>query len=273
MQGFRYKEYSTKGIKGLLALLLNKKIPAKFIKLITKVVNLLLSNYKDTKAIFLIGSVANSTYNKFSDIDLVWIKSRKLNYKKQFKLEEELNSISEKPKIQLVSFTTKQLKWHFDNSSTMAHSIQKGITIYGKRNKLISNLLKRNLSLPEKKWMKDWFKHWLRRFNFVKESIKREKRFHKKFCKNKCHCCIFDDIARVVVNFSLLYLETKGIIPLSKREIFKNIKRISFSENVVKGIKLALKLSGKDKYLTLKEAEEILFAARYLKRNLIKALG
>jgi hypothetical protein len=51
------------------------------------------------------------------------------------------------------------------------------------------------------------------------------------------------------------------------------VQGFRYKEYSTKGIKLALKLSGKDKYLTLKEAEEILFAARYLKRNLIKALG
>lgn len=94
-----------------------KEIPKKFKTLIQKASNLILFRYKDTQAIFLIGSMADNSFNKFSDIDLVWIKSRKLNYKKQFKLEEELNSIFKKPKIQLVPFTTKQLKWHFDNSS------------------------------------------------------------------------------------------------------------------------------------------------------------
>ena len=250
-----------------------KEIPKKFKTLIQKASNLILSKYKDTQAIFLIGSIADNSFNKFSDIDLVWVKSRKLNYKKQFKLEEELNSISDKPKIQLVPFTTKQLKWHFDNSSTMAHSIKEGIIIYHKENRLISNLLKKKLSLPEREWMKDWFQHWLIRFNWAKESIRREKRVHKKFCKDKCHCMIYDDIARVVVNFAILFLETKGIIPLSRNKILKNIKRFPPSENIFKGIKLALKLSNKDKYLTLKEAEKIMFSAHWLKRRLVKELG
>ena len=249
-----------------------KEIPERFKTLIQKASNLILSRYKDTQAIFLIGSIADNSFNKFSDIDLVWIKSRKLNYKKQFKLEEELNSILKKPKIQLVPFTTKQLKWHFDNSSTMGHSIKEGVIVYHKGNRLISNLLKKKLSLPERKWMKEWFGHWLIRFSWAKESIKREKRFHKKFCKNKCHCCIFDDIARVVVNFAILFLETKGIIPLSRDKILKNIERFTPSENIFKGIKLALKLSGKDKYLTLKEAEKIMFSAHWFKRKLVKEL-
>jgi predicted nucleotidyltransferase len=249
------------------------KIPVKFKTLIKKASNLLLSKYKDTKAIFLIGSIADNSYNKFSDIDLVWVKSRKLKYKKFFELKEKLNSISDYPKIQLVLFTPKQLKWHFDNSSTMAHSIKEGIIIYGKRNKLISNLLKRKLSLPKKEWMKDWFKHWLKQFSWTKNYIKEEKRFHKKFCKNKCHCMVNDDIARVVVNFSILYLETKGIIPLSKRQIFMKIKNFFLPTNVFQGIKLALKFSGKDRYLTLKEAKQILFSAHWFKRRLIKELG
>ena len=47
---------------------------------------------------------------------------------------------------------------------------------------------------------------------------------------------------------------------------------IQKASNLFKGVKLALKLSGKDKYLTLKEAEKIMFSAHWLKRKLIKEL-
>jgi len=77
----------------------------------------------------------------------------------------------------------------------------------------------------------------------------------------------------VVVNFAILFLETKGIIPLSRDKILKNIKRFTPSENIFKGIKLSLKLSGKGKYLTLKETEKIMFSAHWLKRKLVKELG
>lgn len=250
------------------------EVPAEFKSIIKKTRNLLLSEYKDTRGICLIGSIADGTYNESSDIDLIWIKSHLINYKRWFKIEDKLNSNTNR-KVQLVPFTSRKILWHFDCSSTMAHSIQKGIIIYGKRDRLISGLLSRNLSSPTKEWMDYWFEHWLKRYQWAKDSIKREKRFHKKFCKPGCHCSVFDDIARVTVNFAILLLETRQIIPLSKKQIIKNIKKYTppLSNNVLKGIKTALKFSGKDRFLSLKEADEISFSANWLKRNLSKALG
>ena len=144
----------------------------------TEIANLLLSQYKNTRGIVVIGSVADGTYNKTSDIDLVWIKNRPLGYKKQFRIEEDLERISER-KIQLVPFSTKQIQWHFQHSTTMAHAIQKGIVVYIKENGLMSVLLKKKLGHPTQEWMKSWFEHWLTRYRWAKESIRREKKFTK----------------------------------------------------------------------------------------------
>jgi predicted nucleotidyltransferase len=251
-----------------------KRVPPKFKSIIRKMVKIILAESKDTRAIVLIGSVADNTYKKSSDIDLVWAKSHKIGYKRQGKMEERLNPHSQR-KIQLVPFTTKQIIWHFTSASTMAHSIQQGIVIYGKEDRLISELLVRKLHLPTREWMKHWFSHWLRRYKWAKDSIKREKKYHRKYCKGKCYCTIFDDIARVSVNFTILYLETQNIVPVSKTQIWQNIQKLSSKLNreVLEGIKLALKFSGKDKYLTLAQADEILISANYLKKNLEKKLA
>jgi len=45
-----------------------------------------------------------------------------------------------------------------------------------------------------------------------------EKRFHEKFYKTKCSCGVLDDIARVAVNFAILFLETHQIVPLSQTD-------------------------------------------------------
>jgi len=251
-----------------------KGIPARFKSIIKKTIKLLLTESKDTRGIFLIGSIADDTYKKSSDIDMVWIKSHKIGYKRWNKIEEKFNS-NKGQKIQLVPFSSKQIRWHFNSSSTMAHSIQQGILLYGKRNKLISELLKRKLSLPTKEWMKYWFKHWLKKHQWAKDSIKREKKYHKKYCKRKCHCTVFDDIARVTVNFAILYLETEKIIPVSKRQIIRNIKKptVDLGKDVLEGMRLALKFSGKDKYLTLTQADKISLTATWLKKNLNRKLN
>jgi predicted nucleotidyltransferase len=74
-----------------------KELPEKFESAVAEITSLLLSHYKDTRRIIVIGSVADGTYNKTSDIDLVWIKSRPLDYKKQrnyaFKKAKVINNI------------------------------------------------------------------------------------------------------------------------------------------------------------------------------------
>jgi len=80
--------------------------------------------------------------------------------------------------------------------------------------------------------------------------------------------------ARVTVNFAILYLETKGIVPVSKRQILKNIKKSSLGlpKDSLEEIKLALKFSGKDKYLTLVQADKILSSANWLKKRLKRCI-
>ena len=274
LHGWPVKEPFILRIRGLEIFMQHTKVPTKFKPVINKAISLLLSEYKDTRGICLIGSIADGTHNKSSDLDLVWIKSHRINYKKLFKIKEEL-SFNNNLRVQLIPFTSREVLWHFNRSSTMAHSIQKGIVIYGKRDSLILSLLKKKLSSPSKEWMEYWFEHWLKRYQWARDSVKREKGFHKKFCKTKCGCNIVDDIARVTVNFAILLLEIHQIVPLSKTQIIKNIEKYSpaLSNNVLKGLKLALKFSGKDRFLTLKEADKILFSANWLKRKLSKALG
>lgn len=251
---------------------MDKEIPIKLKSTVNRARELLLSKYRDSKAVCIIGSVADGTFNKSSDIDFVWIKNHPIDWKRWFKLEEELNSKNKSPKIQLVPFTPQQVLEHFNNSSTMAHSIQKGIFICGREDKFISKLLKRKLSLPTKEWMRHWFEHWLKIYRWAKDSIKREKRFHKRFCKTKCYCSVLNDIARVTVNFAILCLETNQIVPTSKAQIIKSIRNYSLPEDVFRGLKLALKFSSKDRFLTLEKADEILFSATWFKRRLSKKL-
>lgn len=253
-----------------------KELPKKFESSVAEIASYLLSHYKDTRGIIVIGSVADGTYNKTSDIDLVWIKSRPLGYKKQFRIEEDLERISDR-KIQLVPFSSKQIRWHFQHSTTMAHAIHKGIVIYGKENGLMSAFLKKKLGHPTQEWMKSWFEHWQTRYRWAKDSIRREKRFHKKFCKTECICTFYDDIARVAVNFAILYLETRNIIPLSKKRIMHYFEkclspRFTTSTNVLKGLRLALELSGRDRFLKTSEVDQILLCTNSLKKRLSKAL-
>jgi len=71
-----------------------KELPKRFESSVAEIACRLLSHYKDTQGIIVIGSVADGTYNRTSDIDIVWIKSWPLDYKKQFRIEEDLERIN-----------------------------------------------------------------------------------------------------------------------------------------------------------------------------------
>lgn len=252
-----------------------KELPKKFESSVAEIARRLLSHYKDTQGIIVIGSVADGTYNRTSDIDIVWMKSRPLDYKKQFRIEEDLERMSDR-KIQLVPFSTKQIRWHFQHSTTMAHAIQRGIVVYRKENGPVSALVKKKLGHPSHEWMKSWFEHWKTRYRWAKDSIRREKRLHEKYCRNECVCIFFDDIARVTANFAILYLETHDIIPLSKKQIMHHFKnclapRFSASTSVLKGLKLALELSGRDLFLKATQIDEILPCTKWLEKKLSKS--
>ena len=76
-----------------------------------------------------------------------------------------------------------------------------------------------------------------------------------------------DTIARVCVNFAILYLEKRGFVPASRRQILLRAKQY-FSRNELQGLRLALKYSGKDTDIPLEKAEIILTSARLLKSRL-----
>ena len=76
-----------------------------------------------------------------------------------------------------------------------------------------------------------------------------------------------DTIARVCVNFAILYLEKKGVVPVSRRQISLRARQY-LSHKDFQGLELALKYSGKDKDIPLGKAEVILTTAPLLKSKL-----
>jgi len=230
----------------------------------------LLKKHKDTLALILIGSVADGTNTKDSDIDIVCVKNRKLNYDALFKIERELNHEDSHPRIQLVPFTMSKLKWHFDHSSTMAHSIKNGTMIFKDKDGRVSTVLNKRLSMPTKEWMNYWLRHWLNRYEHGLEFLKMGRRDHRRFCKKKCECYLPDDLARVVVNFAILYLELRGFVPVSKFQIRREIiKHVGKSD--MKNIELALTLAGRDKRMTLEQNLAIMSIAKKLRRRLVES--
>ena len=59
----------------------------------------------------------------------------------------------------IIPFTVEELNRHFENGTTMAHSILGGIVLF-ETNGFMEPYLRRELMTPSKKWMKEWFLHW-----------------------------------------------------------------------------------------------------------------
>jgi len=226
-----------------------------------RVKDLLLRKFDDSLGLIVIGSYAEGSVSEGSDLDIVWIKSRKIPYDKISALQNELGD-----KIQLIVFSRRQLNYHFKNSTTMAHSIKKGIILFDKA-KLLAKLIKRDLDLPSREWMNRWFNHWLMFYRFGIMDRRRNRRFHRKYCRRRCYCEVGDYFARATVNFSILYLETKGIVPTTKREIWENCKKL-LPRRLLKGLKVSFKVYHQRRNLRSAEAEEVYQTASWLRRRL-----
>lgn len=226
----------------------------------------ILSSRLDVKAIIVIGSVARGDHMKDSDVDLVCVTGQKVNPKQRQGLMGDIPVMA-----QLVVFSEEELRKHFEDSTTMAHSIQKGIPVFEKDG-FLRPFLSKPLGIPKKEWMKDWFVHWLEFYFMGLHGLKGEKEFHKKFCKEKCQCFVPDHLARAAVNFAILYLETRGVVPVSKGEIRKRMKNM-VSRDIFKGLNTALRICHEGIVMDYYEAVEVKNTATWLKDRLIQQLS
>ncbi len=212
--------------------------------------------YKDLLGIILIGSFAEGTYEKDSDIDIVFIKERRTKYKDLDKFTK-----STKKRIQLIPFSRKDVNQHFKDSTTMAYAIQRGKIIYQKKNSL-EKYYKWALGWPSKEWMERWFKHWQEIYGFGVRDFRRNKK--KKFD------FVSDCLPRGVVNFGTLFLETKGYIPTTKRDLGKCFYKEIRDEGIKEGFRIALEAHHEDRDISLKEAEKVYTSGEFLKKEIQK---
>ncbi len=231
-------------------------VPVHVLKEIKIVSRRLKRRYKDLLGIILIGSFAEGTYEKDSDIDIVFIKERRTRYKDLDRFIKDT-----KRRIQLIPFTRKDVNQHFEDSTTMAYAIQRGKIIYQKNNSL-EKYYKWALGWPSEKWLNMWFKHWLGIYDYGVRDFRRNKKRKFDF--------VSDCLPRGVVNFGILFLETKGYIPTTKRDLGKCFYKEIHDEEIKKGFKIALKSHREDRDISLKEAERIYLSGEFLKNQINK---
>jgi len=221
--------------------------------------------YPDTLCLVLIGSVAEGNFKSDSDVDIVWIKSRKLRIRKLYEFEDKLGE-----RVQLIPFTRRQLEEHFRNSTTMAHAIKNGIVLY-KKGDFITRLLEQEITLPDREWMKKWFEHWIGFYRMGLRDIRRNKRWHKRFCQKRCTCEVGDYLARATVNFAILFSELHGFVPTTKDKVLKGFRKFG-KKNLIPGLRVALRISRQDRPLSRKEAETVYPTVRWLRDTLARRL-
>lgn len=135
---------------------------------------------------------------------------------------------------------------------------------------LISQPAKRCPKCYSRNLGKDYFRPLLPKFKGAIEAIKGK--VLKKYCKKRCACEVTDVFARAVVNFAILYLETKGIVPTTKTQILGGFLGAD-DVQLLRGIKLALKISRGKRNLRRKEVAAVSYAGEWLKESLQKSLG
>lgn len=240
------------GIKALKRL----NLPINVLREIKKVSRRLKRRYKDLLGIILIGSFAERTYQNDSDIDIVFIKKRRAKYKDLYKLTR-----GTKRRVQLIPFSRKEVNQHFKDSTTMAYAIQRGKIIYQKKN-FLERYYKWSLGWPDKEWMKKWFKHWQTIYDYGVWDFKRGKKRRFDY--------ISDSLPRGVVNFSILFLETRGFIPTTKKDLRYCFYREVRDKEIRNGFKVALKAHHEDRDISLKEAIKVYASGEFLKKEIRK---
>ena len=221
--------------------------------------------YPDTLGLVLIGSVAEGSFKSDSDVDIVWIKSRKLRLRKLYELKDKLGE-----RIQLIPFTRRQVEEHFRNSTTMAHSIKNGIILH-KNGDFITKLLEQEIRLPEREWMRKWFEHWIGFYRMGLRDIRRNKGWHERFCQKRCTCEVGDYLARATVNFAILFSELHGFVPTTKDKVLKGFRKFG-RKDLIPGLRVALRISRQDRPLSRKEAEIVYPTVRWLRDTLARRL-
>ena len=81
---------------------------------------------------------------------------------------------------------------------------------------------------------------------------------------------VFDFLPRGVVNFGILFLEIKGYIPTTKRDLGNCFYKEIHDEKIKEGFKIALKSHHEDRDISIKEAEKVYLSGEFLKNQINK---
>ena len=87
----------------------------------------------------------------------------------------------------------------------------------------------------------------------------------------ECYCMIPNFLARACVNFAILYLELKGIVPTTKKQIIFGFLHLG-RDDVVSGLKVAFITYREDREMNWEEGEVVAKTAMWLRGRIRQRL-
>ena len=165
-----------------------RSLPAQFRSTVEGVSEEIRSRYPGVQAIVVVGSTAENHHTHQSDVDVLFVRDEAIDKCRIREIKDRW------PLAHFIVWTPDRLRDHFENATVMAWSVMRGRVLYDPKG-IITPLISRPLGPPSKTWLRDRAKyvdHWP------------------------------DDVsglARTMVNFSILYLSSLGMVPTTKRQI------------------------------------------------------
>jgi len=241
------------------------RVPPQFQDIVTATAQDLLAKFPRTLALIVIGSVAEGSFGPESDLDVVWVVRGPLRRS----WWREVETPRER-RVQLIPWLLQTAAWHFARRTTLAHSVQRGLIVYDPEGRA-AQWQAQPLDLPDREWMRQWFEHWLRFYDIgFREDLPRAREWRRKLGEE--HLQVYDNLAHVAVNFAILLLETRGVVPTCKQQIRTEFQRLTAGPRLRSALDVALRVHREDRWMSWEEAQQVVYLVRWLRGKLEEAL-
>lgn len=245
------------------------RLPPRFRRPARDMCGRVLSQYPNTAAFIIIGSVATGTWEDDSDLDLVWVYRGRLRRK----WREELDYWHEGP-VELVPFNMSKVREHFRLHSPMAHAIQRGIAGFDPEG-LHAHWQRLDLGLPKQQWIDETYDFMWHRLEWGLDSYRRERDFHRKVKHESedCFCTVSEVLTRATLNLVRLLMILRGHVPMCKADTRRVYPEVIRGSRLREGMEITLRAHHEKRDLTLAEAKEVAHLAEWTKGKLVAELG
>jgi hypothetical protein len=241
------------------------RVPPEFREVAEATVQNLVTRFPHTLAVVVIGSVAEGGFRPESDLDMVWVVRGRLRRT----WWREIETPHER-RVQVIPWLLKTANWHFARRTTLAHSVHRGLIVYDPEGRA-AQWQARPLGLPDREWMREWFKHWLQFYEAgFREDLPRAREWRRKFGEEHVH--VYENLARVSVNFAILLIETRGVVPTCKQQLWTEFQRLTSGPKLRQAMDTALRIHREDRWMSWEEAQQIIPLVHWLRRRLEEAL-